>query len=204
MQKTKPSNRQRETPMSSANMHKQEYVHLIPDAGIESLRLILGHPVYALLARSLNVYNKVVESLDFSIPFDKDKYCVIEGECDHTIEQEIVYGMIYVSVLDWPKYIARIRDNRMRRDMFGHHSTIHLDKSDAEVVSISILENRESIGSESVHYDHALVFAKANGYRFSIAFNQSATTTEFSDNKHLIESLLKGYKERLKLKHRKV
>jgi len=184
---------------SQAARRAMEYIHLIPDAEVEALRSILGRSVYLLHTRSVDVCGQVVTARDFSLALGKGQYCVIESDWSDT-PQGIDYHMLQVSLRDWPKGVARVRD-KDGRGQLGNPSTVHLRTPAARLSRIQVLEHREESGEELVHYDQALIFTRADGYRFSLSAQLSiAGGLELSDREQLIEDLLEEYDERLNLR----
>jgi hypothetical protein len=177
-----------------------EHIHLIPDSEVEALRSILGRDVFLLYTRNVEVQEQVVIASDFSLDLGRGQYCVIESDWGDAPQQWIDYHMIHVSLRDWPKGIARVR-GRDGRELLGYPSTVHLRTPAAALSRIQVLDYREASGDELVHYDQAIVFTRADGYRFALSAQQSiAGGLEFSDREPLIEDLLKDYNERLSLR----
>ena len=181
-----------------------EHIHLISDTEVKDLRSVLGRSVPTLYTRSVEVREQIIVASDFSLELGERKYCVIESDWSDTPQEGIDYHMIQVFLRDWPKGIVRVRDQTSPDDMLGYPSSIDLRPSatEPEISRIQVLEHRESIGTESVHYDQAVIFTRSDGYRFALSAQDSIIGgLEFSAHEPLIEDLFKEYPERLCLEH---
>ena len=178
-----------------------EYIQLLSEAELQSLRRVLGRRVPVLYTRTVDVQRRVVVAPDFSIPLGENEYCVIESDWNDTPNEYLDYHSIHVELRDWPQRIARVRDDE-GRIMLGDPSTIHLPTPRSAIVSVAVHESRQALGSEKVHYDHALVFTCVDGYRFSLAAHQSIRGgLEFSDDSRSVEDLAREYPVRISFEH---
>ena len=173
-----------------------EYIHLIPDGELALLRSLMGFPVCLLYTRSVEVYDWGVVACDFSLDLRTHRYLVIESDWGDTPQTGIDYHMIHLALQDWPKGVDRVRSDE-GIEFLEQPSVVHLRIPASPLSSVKILAHRESRGSEVVHYDQALIFTRADGYRFSLAAHQSiAGGLEFTDDEGLIEHLLRDFPER--------
>jgi len=179
-----------------------EYIQLLSEAELQLLRRVLGCRVPVLYTRAIEVQRRVVVATNFSMHLGENEYCVIESDWNDTPNEYLDYHSIHVELRDWPKRIARVRDDE-GRIMLGEPSTIHLPIPTPAIVSVAVHESRQALGSERVHYDHALVFTCVDGYRFSLAAHQSIRGgLEFSDDSRSIEELARKYRVRISLAER--
>ena len=174
-----------------------ELVHLLSEKEIGVLRSLLGKCCHTLYTRSLEVSGDFAIAQDYSLSLSEDGYCVIESDWADTPQDWIDYHMIEVSNRDWPKRIARSR-SKDGRAALGFPSSIRLRPTVSPFVKILILDRREQGESDSVHYDHALVFVQESGYRFALSAHESiAGGLEFTDSIQEIDTLLSETSERI-------
>lgn len=181
-----------------------EYTHLIPDSEVEIMRSILGRSVLFLHTRgpekgSADGYGPYVVAPSFALVFSDGSYCRIESDWGDTPRQYINYHDIHVSSWDWPN-----RNDGNATVAFlgilGSAWTGPLRLPIAPIARIEVLEDRWSLGDESVRDDHAVVFTRRDGYRFSLSAQESiAGGLEFADQEAHIEYLLEKYPQRLSL-----
>ena len=55
-------------------------------------------------------------------------------------------------------------------------SAVALRTPAAAVTEVLVLDHRETSGEECVHYDHAIVFTRSDGYRFAFSAERSLQT----------------------------
>ena len=187
-----------------------EYSHLLREADLKALRAVLGHPVVVLLTRTVHVRQHVVIAPYFSLDLGGGgHYCTVESDWNDTPQTYLDYHMIAVTLQDWPKGVARVRPDVSEAatgrwwpsgDALGHPSYIQPEKEHGVVDRIKVLEYRAASDSESVYYDHALVFSFADGYQFALSAHKSILGgLEFSEHEPTLRQLCDGYPERLYL-----
>jgi len=142
-----------------------DYIQLLSEAEWQSLRRVLGRRVAVLYTRSIDVQRQAIVAPDFSLDLGEHGYCVIESDWNDTPNEYLNYHAMHIGLRDWPKRIARVRDDE-GRIMLGSPSSVCLPTPASAIVSVAVHENRKAAGSERAHYDHAVVFTCADGYRF--------------------------------------
>jgi hypothetical protein len=179
----------------------RDYIQLLSEAELQSLRKVLGRHVSALYTRSVDVFRHTIIASVFSLGLGgQHEYCVIESDWNDTPTEYLDYHEMHIDLRDWPKRVVRARDDR-GMIMLGDPSTVHLPTPASPIVSVDVHECRKAAGAETVHYDHALVFGYADGYRFSLAAHQSIRGgLEFSDDSRTIAGLVKEYRVRVSVR----
>lgn len=176
-----------------------EYVHLISDSGLDALRSVIGQEVYMLYTRAITVDRDHVTAPDFSLGLGQSSFCVIENDWADTPQTALDYYFLDATIRDWPKGVGRAKE-RNWMDALAHPSVVVLKTPAAAVVSVVVLEHRDSFDEESVHYDHGLVFTRSDGYRFALSAEHSIMgQLEFTDDAAEIDQLLAEYSERVRL-----
>jgi len=134
---------------------------------------------------------------------------VVESDWDDTPLAYLDYHMIAVTLQDWPKGIARVHPDPSEmatgrwwpgggEDSLGHPSVVHPESGHGAIDYIRILEHRAASSSDSAHYEHALVFSCADGYRFSLSAHKTIMGgLEFSEHEPAVQQLCDEYRERL-------
>jgi len=61
-----------------------EYIQLLSEAELQSLRRVLGRRVPLLYTRTVDVQRRVVVATDFSIHLGENEYCVIKDQTANT------------------------------------------------------------------------------------------------------------------------
>ena len=163
-----------------------------------------------LCARTVDVRQHVVMAPYFSLDLGGGgHYCVVDSDWNDTPQTYLDYHMIAVTLQDWPKGVARARPDAGEAatgrwwpggDALGNPSVVHPEGQHGVVDHIKVLEHRAASDSETVHYDHALVFGFADGYRFSLSAHKSICGgLEFSEQESALQQLCDEYRERLNL-----
>ena len=186
-----------------------EYSHLLRDPDLKALRAVLGHPVVLLYARAVDVRQHVVTAPYFSLDLGgAGKYCVVDSDWNDTPHTYLDYHMM-AATSGLPKGVAARPDAGEAATTGrcwpgwgcpGPSDVVHLDGQHGAVDHIKVLEHRATSESESVHYDHALVFSFADGYRFALSAHKSIWGgLEFSEREAALQQLRAEYRERLTL-----
>jgi hypothetical protein len=68
-----------------------EYIQLLSEAELESLRRVLGRRVPVLYMRSIGVQRKAVVAPDFSLDLGEHEDCVIESDWNDTPNEYLDY-----------------------------------------------------------------------------------------------------------------
>lgn len=181
-----------------------EYTHLISDSEVEILRSTLGRTVVFLHTQSLDVHSAdvcgtFVVAPSFALDFGDGPQCLIESDWGDTPREHVDFHDIHVSSWDSPDRNDGNADVPCR-GILGSACTVHLRLPLAPVARIEVLDARHSMGDESVHYDHGVLFTRSDGYRFSLsAYESIAGGLEFSEQEAHAEYLLEKCSQRLSL-----
>ena len=145
----------------------KEISQLIPESGIDVLQSLVGRTVGTLHAPQLFVEGAFVTTSNFSLALGRREYCVLEnGWRDLPGPVALDEYLLNARLADWPAGIGgeRVDDGS---DMLGFHSTVTLRRSPAALTSVHVLDGRKSFPEGTVHFDHAVVFTRADYYRGS-------------------------------------
>lgn len=146
----------------------------ITDEGISALRGVLGLSPQQVFSPGVEVEDEFVSSPSYSIPMENRGWLIIENAWLETPKDYIDYYRLSVHSSPKPKDISVGSKEHIGEVLNFPLSSISIGPP-SPIVKIGIYEAgwSDPEGEESVAYDRALIFHRADGGRFAISTHDS-------------------------------
>jgi len=151
----------------------QRFTYTLEDSAVNTLRGLLGRPVYNLYTSSLEVDGDRVVAPHYSIPLPGGRFLVVQSDWGDTPREAIDYHVIGVDVSDSPPGVEVGPGEDGRVGIKAPFSAVRLRHGGAAISEVSVRVFEEVSECEGVRYDAAILFEYEGGTQFLLEVNDS-------------------------------